>query len=80
MNNQGKMQTRFQIYTDEMGNKSSVIVPYAEWTKLTGKLKTLENKLKVFSGIRDGVREVKEAGRSGRKLQSLSDFVDESRS
>lgn len=73
------MQTRFQIYTDADGNKSSIIVPYDEWTKLTGKVKRLENKLKVFSGIRDGISEVNQSRRTGKQLQRLSDFIDESR-
>ena len=73
------MQTRFQIYTDADGNRSSIIVPYDEWTKLTGKVKRLENKLKVFSGIRDGISEVNRSRRTGKQLQRLSDFIDESR-
>lgn len=73
------MESRIQIYTDESGNKSSIIVPYDEWERLTGKVKRLENKLRVFSGIRDGLLEVEQARRTGKKLQSLSDFVNESR-
>ncbi|MDQ6787312.1 MAG: hypothetical protein M3033_10945 [Acidobacteriota bacterium] len=41
---------------------------------------TLQNKLDVFSGVRAGVREVKDARRKNRKLQKLSDFIDENRS
>jgi len=54
-----------------------VIVPYKEWTNLQSRLKVLEKKLKVFSSIQDGAREVGEARKSGRKLQSLSAFIDE---
>ena len=73
------MNGRIQIYTDDKGNKSSVIIPYDEWTNLQARLNVLEKKLKVFSGIQNGVREVVEARKSGRKLQSLSAFIDESR-
>lgn len=73
------MQTRIQIYVDENGEKSSILMPYDEWTRLNNKVKRLEAKLKVFSGIRDGMSEVREAAAGGKKLQSLSDFVNESR-
>jgi len=41
---------------------------------------TLQNKLDVFSGVHAGVKEVKEARKKNRKLQKLSDFIDENRS
>ena len=73
------MNGRIQIYTDEEGNKSSVIVPYEEWANLKSRLKYLERKLKVFSSIRSGMSEIAEARATGKKLQSLSAFIDESR-
>ncbi len=73
------MNERVQIYTDEEGNKSSVIVPYSDWANLKSRVKLLEKKLKVFANIRDARHEVAEARKSGRKLQSLSSFIDESR-
>ncbi len=73
------MNSRIQIYTDEEGNKSSVIVPYEEWANLKSRLKYLEWKLKVFSSIRNGMGEIAEARATGKKLQSLSTFIDESR-
>ncbi len=73
------MNERVQIYTDEDGNKSSVIVPYLDWANLNSRVKLLEKKLKVFASIRDARHEVIEARKSGRKLQSLSSFINESR-
>ena len=73
------MSTRIKIYTDENGLKSSVLVPFREWTKLNAKLESLETKLNVFSGIRAGLREVEKARKSGKKLQSLLNFVNENR-
>jgi len=73
------MNGRIQIYTDEKGNKSSVIVSYEEWANLQSRLNVLKKKLRVFSSIQKGAREVLEARKSGRKLQSLSAFIDESR-
>lgn len=54
-------------------------MPYEEWTRLNNKVKRLEARLKVFSSVRDGMREVREAAGGGKRLQSLSDFVNESR-
>ncbi|MCY7346931.1 MAG: hypothetical protein LH614_12010 [Pyrinomonadaceae bacterium] len=74
------MPNQIQIYTDEHGNKTSVVIPYADWAKMNARLKALQNKLKTFSEIREGVQEVKEARKTGGKLQNLADFINESRS
>jgi tetrahydromethanopterin S-methyltransferase subunit G len=74
------MPNQIQIYVDEKGNKTSVIVPYEDWKKINARLESLQNKLKIFSSVRDGMREVKEARKKGKKLQDLSDFINESRS
>lgn len=74
------MASQIQIYTDEKGNKTSVIVPYEDWTKINARLENLQNKLKIFSSIREGIWEVKEARKKGKNLQNLADFIDENRS
>ncbi|MGI9035361.1 MAG: hypothetical protein ACR2GD_04905 [Pyrinomonadaceae bacterium] len=74
------MSSQIQIYTDEKGNKTSVIVPYEDWAKMNARLEILKNKLKIFSSVRAGITEVKEARETGKKLQDLSDFINESRS
>jgi hypothetical protein len=74
------MPNQIQIYIDEKGNKTSVIVPYEDWARINARLESLQNKLKIFSSVRDGMQEVKEARKKGKKLQDLSDFINESRS
>ncbi|HEX8370120.1 MAG TPA: hypothetical protein VF604_16350 [Pyrinomonadaceae bacterium] len=74
------MTNQIQIYTDEKGNKTSVIVPYEDWEKINARLEILQKKLKIFSSVREGIQEVKEARKKGKKLQDLSDFINESRS
>ena len=71
------MPNQIQISTDEHGNKTSVIVPYEDWAKMNERLKALQNKLKIFSGIREGIQEVKEARKTGRELQNLADFIND---
>jgi len=64
--------------TEERKNEPTVSLD--EWTKINARLETLQDKLAVFSGVRAGVKEVKDARRRNRKLQKLSDFIDENRS
>jgi hypothetical protein len=74
------MSNQIQIYTDEKGNKTSVIVPYKDWAKINARLESLQNKLKIFSSVREGMQEIKEARKKGENLKNLSDFIDENRS
>ncbi len=69
-----------QIFTDRKGNKTSVIVAYEDWLKLNEKLETLQNKLEIATNVQNGIKEVKAARKTGRKLQNLSDFINENRS
>ncbi len=60
--------------------KSEPTVSLDEYMKVSERLETLQNKFGVFSGVKAGVKEVKDARRKNRKLQKLSDFIDENRS
>ncbi len=73
------MANEIQYYTDSKGNKVSVIVSFKEWQKLNARLAVLENKLKVFKSVREGFKEVKAARMTNQKLQTLSEFINESR-
>jgi len=63
---------------DNRGVKTSVIVPYEEWEKINTDYKKLQKKLLIFSAIQDGMDELKIAKKQGKKLQTLSDFLNES--
>ncbi len=65
---------------DENGVKTSVIVPFHLWEKITSENKRLENKIEVLLAIKDGLSEIKRAGKEYQELQTLSDFVNESNS
>ena len=45
---------------------------------MNGDFAKLQTKLLVFKGIRDGLEEIKEAKKSGKKLQTLKEFLRES--
>jgi hypothetical protein len=65
---------------DEKGQKTSVIVPLNTWTKINDDFSKLQNKLKVLLGIKSAINEVKMSKKTGKKLQTLKDFLRESNS
>jgi hypothetical protein len=74
------MATALKYMIDENGDKTSVLVPLKTWEKINQDYSKLQNKLKVLTGIKEGFAEVNEAKKSGRKLQTLKDFLRESNS
>jgi uncharacterized protein YpuA (DUF1002 family) len=74
------MSSALQYMVDENGEKISVLVPLKTWEKINQDYHKLQNKLNVLTGIKDGLNEVLEAKKSGKKLQTLKDFLRESHS
>lgn len=71
------MAGALKYMVDEKGDKTSVLVPIRTWEKMNKEYAMLQNKVKVFTGIIDGLTEVKDARTSGKKLQTLKDFLRE---
>lgn len=69
------MAGALQYIVDDNGNKTSVLVPVKLWEDLNSNYEKLQAKLTVLSGIRNGLTEVKKAGKGGKKLQTLKDFL-----
>ena len=57
------------------GHKTSVLVPVKVWEDLNSNYQKLQKKLNILNGISEGLNEVKLAKKSGRKLQTLKDFL-----
>lgn len=74
------MANALKYIVDENGDKTSVLVPLKTWEKINHDYSKLQNKFKVLTGIKDGLTEVKDAKKSGKKLQTLKDFLHESNS
>ena len=74
------MGSALKYMVDEKGDKTSVLVPFKTWEKMNLQYSKLQKKLKIFTDIRTGLKEVKEARKSGNKLQTLKDFLRESNS
>lgn len=71
------MSNALKYMVDEKGDRTSVLVPLKTWEKINLEYSKLQKKIKVFTDIKAGLNEVKEAGRSGKKLQTLKDFLRE---
>ena len=69
------MKSTVQYLTNEAGERTAVVVAYAEWEKLRLRQQQLRQKLHIMQGIRAGFQEVKEAKRTGRALPSLREFL-----
>ena len=74
------MPTDIQYCTDSKGNKIAVIIPVEDWENLNARYKLLQDKVRIFTGIQEAVKEVKKARRNGMKLQTLTEFINENRS
>lgn len=74
-----KLMTKpLQYIIDENGNKSTILVPIKQWEDIHRKYSKLLKKVKVLTGIQQGLAEVEDARKSGKSLQSLTDFLNES--
>ena len=73
-----KIATPLKYIVDGTGQKTSVLVPVKLWEDLNKNYKKLEQKLKIFNGIRQGLTEVQNARKTGRKLQTMKEFLGES--
>ena len=72
------MASALKHMIDENGDKTSVLVPLKTWEKINQDYSKLQNKLKVLTGIKEGLAEVREVKKSGKRLQTLKDFLRES--
>ena len=72
------MSTALKYMINEKGDKTSVLVPFKTWEKMNQDFIKLQNKLKVFTDLKEGFNEVEEARTSGKKLQTLKEFLSES--
>ena len=74
------MERTLKYMVDENGERTSVLVPLKTWLRLNNEHTNLQNKIKVLTGIKKGFKEVTLARKSGKKLQTLTDFLSENNS
>ena len=66
-----------QYVTNTEGVPVAVQIPLLEWEKLMQELGELRKKIEILQGIKEGIREVRQASKEKRKLQTLTDFLNE---
>jgi hypothetical protein len=71
------MADALQYMVDEKGQKTSVLVPIKTWGKMTHEHSLLESKINILTDIKEGLNEIKEAKKSGKKLKTLKEFLSE---
>lgn len=74
------MGAALKYMVDENGDKTSVLVPLKTWEKINKDYTKLQNKLKVLTGIKEAFAEIKESKKTGKRLQTLKEFLRESNS
>ena len=72
------MQPALKYIVDQKGTTTSVLVPLKTWEKLHKDYTKLQKRLEIFDGIKQGLNEVSEAKKTGKKLQTLKSFLSES--
>jgi polyhydroxyalkanoate synthesis regulator protein len=71
------MSSAIKYLVNGRGSKTSVIVPIRTWEKINKDNQKLQNKLNLFIGLKNACMEIKESKQTGRKLQTLKDFLSE---
>ena len=71
------MSQALKYMIDDKEMKTSVLVPLSQWNKLQDDYKRLQNKLQVLTGIKSALQEVNRAQKTGKKLKTLKEFIDE---
>ena len=69
------MPQALQYIVDENGHKTSVLVPVKVWDDLNYNYQKLQNKISTLTSISEGLNEVRVAGKTARKLQTLKGFL-----
>ena len=68
------MATPLKYMVDEKGDKTSVLVPIKTWEKINQDYSKLQNKLKVLTGIKEGLAEIREAKKKREKVANSKRF------
>ena len=72
------MPNALKYIVNNNGHKTSVLVPVKVWEDLNNNYRKLQNKLTILNGIKEGLNEVRQAKKTGKKLQTLKTFLSDS--
>lgn len=63
--------------TDISGNQIAVQIPINDWLVFQKEYQEIKRKLEILQGLKDALHEVHKARKENRKLQTLTDFLNE---
>ena len=63
--------------TDISGNQIAVQIPINDWLVFQKEYQEVKRKLEILQGVKDALQEVHKARKEERKLQTLTDFLNE---
>jgi hypothetical protein len=66
-----------QYVINDKGKKVSAIVPIRKWEMLTKRCQKLQHEQNILLGIKESLEEIKHAEKTGEKLQTLDEFLNE---
>ncbi|MEJ7830067.1 MAG: hypothetical protein WKF91_17795 [Segetibacter sp.] len=69
------MTNSVKYIIDDAGHKTNVLVPVKIWEDLNANYQKLQKKFEVFNSISEGLNEVQQARKTGKKFQTLKDFL-----
>lgn len=69
------MPAALNYMVDENGQKTSVLVTSKVWEDMNINYQKLQHKLVAMTSLQEGLKEVRAAKKSDRKLQTLKDFL-----
>ena len=69
------MPDTLKYIIDDKGHKTSVLVPVKVWEDLNDNYRKLQKKLEILNSISEALNEVSQASKTGKKLQTLKDFL-----
>ena len=74
------MSNPIKYMVNDRGTRTSAIVPIKTWMKINDEYRKLQKKLTLLVGLKGALQETREARKTGKKLQTLKDFLNESNS
>ena len=71
------MSSALKYIVNSKGDKISVIVPIKTWQKINNDYAKLQQKMNLTADIKEAFEEVRESKRTGKKMQTLEEFLSE---
>ncbi len=71
------MANSIKFMVDDSGTKTSAVVPIKTWMKLNEDYQKLQKKFELFVGLKSAIQETSKARKTGEKLQTLKDLLND---